>query len=126
MRFLADIPIARSTVRRLGELGHECILARERLSPSAPDVAILELAAKERRVILTFDLDFSAIVAISGQATPSVITLRTSRHHPLYIEELLARLLPRIEPELERGALVTITDTHVRFRSLPIVREKRE
>jgi predicted nuclease of predicted toxin-antitoxin system len=126
MRFLADIPIARSTARRLAELGHDCALARERLLPAAADRAILELAASERRVVLTFDLDFGAIVALSGRDAPSVITLRTLRHHPLYVEELLARVLPRIEPELARGALVTITDTHVRVRSLPIVRETNE
>lgn len=41
MKFLADIPIARSTAARLSALGHDCLLVREAINPTATDSEII-------------------------------------------------------------------------------------
>jgi predicted nuclease of predicted toxin-antitoxin system len=48
------------------------------LSAKAPDPAIVRAARDEDRIIISFDLDFAALVALSRQTCPSVITLRLS------------------------------------------------
>lgn len=45
-------------------------------SPSAPDFEIMAFAAKYDFVVFTHDLDFSALLAMTGAAKPSVIQIR--------------------------------------------------
>ena len=43
---------------------------------SASDEEIISFAAREQRCVITQDLDFSALMALSGRTAPSIITLR--------------------------------------------------
>lgn len=122
MKFLGDVPIGRETIEYLRHAGHDAVRAIERLPGDATDTALVQLAVREQRVILCFDLDFSAIVATSAQQRPSVITFRTTRRNATYITERLGGILPEITADLERGVLVTVEDTRVRIRPLPVVR----
>lgn len=72
------------------------------------------------RAILTQDLDFSAIIALSGAHSPSLITLRLASSRVPYVNEVLARALPLIEKDLARGCVVTLEDGAIRTRTLPI------
>lgn len=120
MKLLLDIPFARSTAGFLRSCGHDVIHVIDRLSASSSDRAIVELASTESRVILCFDLDFGMLVATARAAAPSVLTFRTTRRGAQFVEKTLAEILPRVENDLERGALVTIDDHSVRIRPLPI------
>lgn len=120
MRILADAHISPSTVEFLRSLGHETIRVDEALSAEARDLEIVEFARRQNRVILTQDLDFSAIIALSGRSSPSVISLRLSSARTETVNELLASQLPRLEEEASRGVLVTIEDRRVRVRPLPV------
>lgn len=122
MRFLADIPIARTTIEHLRTLGHSVVAVSEKLSPTAPDGEIVRLAVHENRIILCFDLDFASLVAVSGEALPSVITFRTSMHRGSVINNRLDAVLPEITTDLVQGALVTVEDHRVRIRALPLRR----
>jgi predicted nuclease of predicted toxin-antitoxin system len=66
MRLLADMHISPRTVAWLRSLGHDVVRVDEVLQPTASDEAIVDRARKEGRVVLTQDLDFSAIIAVSG------------------------------------------------------------
>lgn len=123
MKFLGDIPIGRATIVRLRALGHDTISVRDRLPPNAADPEIIRLAITEERIILCFDLGFSDLVATAGQTIPSVITFRTTIHNAEYINRRLETILPEIEADLARGVLVTVEDTRVRIRPLPINRK---
>jgi len=70
--------------------------------------------------VVTQDLDFSAIVALSGQAAPSVISLRLASSRIERVNALLAAVLPKIEPDVAAGAIVTVDEHRVRSRGLPI------
>jgi len=120
MRLLTDIPIARSTIRRLQRDGHDVIAVADRLPPTSTDEVILDLAIAEQRVVICFDLDFANLVALSGRSFPSVDTLRTSQHRAECVEERLAAVLPSIAEELADGVLATIEDHRVRLRNLPL------
>jgi len=79
-----------------------------------------KIALQENRVIVTQDLDFSQLVAISGNAKPSLVTLRLSASDPETITQTLRRVLPQITTALQEGSAVTIDDKNVRVRPLPI------
>jgi len=76
MRILADVNISPRTVEFLGTLGHDVVRVADALRPTAADEEIVVEAAREQRVILTQDLDFTALVALSGARGPSVMSLR--------------------------------------------------
>ena len=121
MKFLGDIPISRRTLQYLQNQGHDAVAAGERLAPTASDAEIIRLAASEERVILCFDLGFAELVALSGEKLPSLITFRTTRQQPDFINSRLDDVLPEIMEDLERGALATVEDHRVRVRPLLIV-----
>lgn len=120
MKILADLHIAPATVAFLRELGHDALRASDILAPTAEDIEIVAEAIRSGRVILTQDLDFGGLIALSGADRPSLITLRLGSAKVEYVNEVLARILPLIEQDAQAGFLVTATDTLVRRRDLPL------
>ena len=57
---------------------------------------------------------------MSGNAVPSIVTLRLSDMTPTRVNVALQTVLTEATQSLERGALVTITDSGIRDRALPI------
>ena len=66
-----------SWVERLAGHGFEAVHWSTIGVATAPDVEILAWANEHRFVVITNDLDFSAILAASAGATPSVVQIRT-------------------------------------------------
>ena len=60
MRFLADENFPASAVAALTKAGHDVSWIRQ-IAAGASDRIVLELAAKDRRVLLTFDKDFGEL-----------------------------------------------------------------
>jgi len=120
LKFIADIHISPITIEELKKRGHNIIRITEKLPPTSTDNEIIQLAYQEQAVIITQDLDFSAIIAQSGLNSPSVISLRVANAKPDMITRLLTTVLPRIEVELTEGAIVSIDETEYRIRKLPV------
>lgn len=120
MRLIADVHISPLTVAALKAQGYDIVRTTDFLPATAADAEILELARVQGRVILTQDLDFSMLVALSNYGLPSLITLRLSSVKPDLVTQKLLDVLPTVETELTEGAAVTINDDSVRIRKLPI------
>ncbi|MBI4386522.1 MAG: DUF5615 family PIN-like protein [Elusimicrobia bacterium] len=120
MRFFIDMPLSTETTAFLRQLGHDAIHARELRMQKAPDEKIVEKARLEKRIILTMDLGFGALLAHAGTQFPSVILFRQEDERPETIHRLLSLNLPRLDQDLQAGALVTIADKKVRVHRLPI------
>lgn len=121
MRLLADLHISPRTVQFLRELGRDILRVSDVLLPTASDHLILAKAAEQERVVLTQDLDFSHRIALSGNASPSLITLRLSSARVEYVNAMLQRTLPELEDEIRTGLMVTVEDHRIRRRRLPLV-----
>ncbi|WP_342672959.1 DUF5615 family PIN-like protein [Deferrisoma camini] len=85
----------------------------------ASDAHILSVADEDERVVVTLDADFHAILATSGRKGPSVIRIRREGMTGADVAELLLRCWPKIEKDLQAGAMVSITDTSIRIHRLP-------
>lgn len=120
MRLLADLHIAPRTVEFLRTLGHDVVRVTDLLPADSADEVIVERAAQERRTILTQDLDFSSIIALSGRQTPSLLSLRLNSSKVEIVNAVLQRMLPALESDLEQGVIVTIEDQRIRLRRLPL------
>jgi predicted nuclease of predicted toxin-antitoxin system len=73
-------------------------------------------------VILTHDLDFGQIIAISQASFPSVITFRLTDMRPDQVNRYLDEVLARFTASLTKGALVSVGDHGIRVRLLPVKR----
>jgi predicted nuclease of predicted toxin-antitoxin system len=120
MRLIADLHIAPRTIEYLQSLGHDVVRVSQVLSPRSTDREIITYAASDHRTILTQDLDFSAEIALSQQASPSVILLRLSSSRVESVNHVLSGVLPVLEQDVQDGALITVEDHRVRRRKLPL------
>ena len=75
---------------------------------------------KERRVIITQDLDFSEIISLTGKKAPSLISLRLSSSRIEYVNKRLEEVLPKIEYDIEKGSIIVVEDSRIRVKSLPV------
>jgi len=92
--------------------------------PNASDLEILSFAKANGYVLFTHDLDFGAILALSREAAPSVIQIRTQNLTPGSLAPLLLRTLDQFQDVLERGALISVDEFAVRARILPLTENR--
>ncbi|TVQ49079.1 MAG: hypothetical protein EA365_00705 [Gloeocapsa sp. DLM2.Bin57] len=120
MRFLADMGISPRTVTWLKSQGYDSIHLSEQGLEKLPDEDILIKAKNESRIILTVDLDFGELLAISKGTLPSVILFRLGNQSRNLIEAKLTEILEKCQNELLEGAIISVTQNALRIRNLPI------
>ena len=108
MRFLSDMGVSRSTAEELRRREHDVIHLSEEKLHRLPDDEILNLARRERRVILTFDLDFGDLLAAGAFSLPSVIIFRLQDQTPASVTPKLLTLIFERGREIEEGAIVIV------------------
>ncbi len=122
MKFLLDMGLARRTAATLQSAGHDAIHLRDQGLQRLEDHQIIAKAQREGRVILTHDLDFGQLIALSQASLPSVITFRLADMRPDQVNHHLDEVLAHFAESLEQGALVSVNDHGIRVRLLPIKR----
>lgn len=123
MKFLADMGISPETVEFLRQLSFDAKHLSEEGLYRLKDSDILVKARHEGRIVLTADLDFGYLIAISGARLPSIILFRLADMCPASVNVHLAQVLERCKDSLEQGAVVAVTESRIRVRRLPIERE---
>ena len=89
-------------------------------SPRADDSEILEYTLAASAVLMTHDLDFPRLLALTRATGPSVILLRAQNVDPAQWLPTIADLLRDHEAALNAGAIVSIDETRSRVRILPL------
>jgi len=88
--------------------------------PRADDAEIMAWARVNGCVVFTHDLDFSATLALTHAAGPSVLQVRGRRVLPEDIGPEVIAALGRHDAALAAGALVVIDERRARVRVLPL------
>lgn len=130
MKLVIDMNLPPSWVDRLSRHGLESVHWSAIGVPSAPDHRILAWAREQGRVLVTHDLDFSAILAATSERAPSVVQLRSL---DLLSEGAVTAVVAALREHrgaIEGGALLSIDESGSRVRILPLssssARESRE
>ena len=119
MRFLADMGVDVWIVRWLRDQGHDAKHLRDEGLQRLPNGEIFHKALAERRVIITFDLDFGEIAALAKGRTISVILCRLHNTRTPHVIERLSAVLGDSMNALEQGAVVVVEESRHRIRYLP-------
>lgn len=86
----------------------------------APDVEIMTFARDHDCVVLTHDLDFSAILAATAGGKPSVVQIRGDALRPDTVGSVVVDALGQLSDDLEAGALLAVDTVRTRVRVLPL------
>jgi predicted nuclease of predicted toxin-antitoxin system len=120
MRFLADMGVDVRVVEWLRRHGHDATHLRDEGLQRSPNGEIFAKASEESRVVLTFDLDFGEIAALSKGRKTSVILFRLHNARTPHVIDRLARALADCAEALEKGAVIVVEESRQRVRFLPI------
>jgi predicted nuclease of predicted toxin-antitoxin system len=87
---------------------------------TATDVEIMAYARQHGYVVLTHDLDFSAILAATRGNKPSVVQIRSEDLNPDTIGAQIVGAVRQLEEQLQSGALVSVEPHRTKVRLLPL------
>lgn len=122
MKVLVDMNLSPRWIERLLQTGFEAVHWSMVGRTDAPDAEIMAYANAHDYVVLTHDLDFSAILAATGGKKPSVAQIRSDDVSPDVIGVQVVAALRQMAAELKEGALLTIDPKRTRLRVLPLPR----
>lgn len=124
MRFLLDMGVSIEVAESLRRDGHDAVHLAEIGAARLTDREAIALAARERRVIITRDLDFPRLLSQLDADAPSVVLFRSARWAPTEVIERLRAVLAVSADALVEGAIAVVDPFRHRVRRLPISGEK--
>ena len=124
MRFLADMGVSQRVVTWLQEQGHDATHLRDQGLQKLENGEIFTKAFRESRIILTWDLDFTEIVALSKTGTVSAVVFRLMNTRSDHVVERLERVLSESAQDLEEGTIISVEEGRHRVRLLPLGRQR--
>lgn len=123
MRFLVDADLSPRVAARLCDGGHEASHVQDHGLLNSDDEKILHYALDAGHVIISADSDFATMLALTGMVAPSLILFRSTDHlSPTEQAHLLLANLPAVLQDLDSGCVDSISQNHLRVKSLPIRR----
>lgn len=114
------MPLPPELAAWLADQGHDAVHAAGLGFARTPDIAILARAKREGRTIITADLDYPRLLALTQASDPSLILFRGGNWSNADIVARMGQILEAFTA-IELAHSIIIIDRHrVRRRSLPI------
>lgn len=121
MRWLLDQGLPRSAASLLNEASQDAIHVGDIGMAGASDPSILSHALDEGRVIVTLDADFHSLLALNGNARPTVIRIREEGLKGDALAMIILHIVRQFERELEGGCVMSYQRGKIRYRKLPLL-----
>ncbi len=119
MTLLVDMNLAPRLAQLLVQAGVEAVHWVQCGPGTAPDVDIMAYAHERGWIVVTHDLDFTAILAATGAVGPSVVQVRGLDVTPEALVGPLVSAVWQCAEPLARGAILTLDAKRLRVRLLP-------
>ncbi|MDR0494005.1 MAG: DUF5615 family PIN-like protein [Treponema sp.] len=120
MKILVDMNLSPNWADFLTRNGIEAVHWSFIGLPDAPDTEIFTYAKTHDFTVMTGDLDFGFILAITHGEKPSVIQTRTGDLKPDRIGGIVVNVIKQLVADIDKGALVTIDQHKIRVTLLPL------
>ena len=108
MKLLVDMNLSPKWIGVFRDSGWEAVHWSAVGQATARDSEIMAYAAANHYVVVTHDLDFSAILAVTHGKKPSVVQIRSEDVSAEIIGKQTVAALRHMQAELEAGALLTV------------------
>ena len=120
MKIILDMNLSPSWAGFLTNAGYEATHWSDIGAFNAPDTDIMAWAKTHDCIVISCDLDFGTILAVTGGDKPSVVQIRSDNLSLLEIGDVLVNALRQCDNELKSGALLTLDVDKRRVRLLPL------
>jgi predicted nuclease of predicted toxin-antitoxin system len=120
VRIIVDMNLSPLWIDFLTREGFEAVHWSTIGKATDADPVIIAYAKATDSIILTHDLDFGAILAVTGGDKPSVVQLRAQDTSHDVAGASVVEALKLVSTELATGALLTIDASRARLRLLPL------
>lgn len=120
MKFLIDMPLSPGLAIWLEEQGHDAVHALGLGLARASDEVILERARRGQQVVVTADLDYPRLLALTGAKGPGLILFRGGDYSEQEAVARLRRTLETIPNDELPNSIVVIEKGRIRRRRLPV------
>jgi len=100
--------------------GHDAVHVIHLAMGRSPDSDIMERARIDERVVITADLDYPRLLAITRASGPGLILFRGGNYSDQETFEGMDRVLETINPENLATSIVVIEKKKIRRRPLPL------
>jgi len=120
MKFLVDMPLSPELAAWLVQSGHEAVHALDLGLHRASDATILERARRDERVVVTADLDYPRILALTQSHGPGLILFRGGNYSEAESVARLCRALETIPLDELPASIIVIEKDRIRRRRLPL------
>jgi predicted nuclease of predicted toxin-antitoxin system len=120
MKVLLDMPVSSLLLDVLDAYGHEGVHAHQIGQDRAPDQELLEIARRENRVVVTADLDFPRLLALSSAEGPGLILFRGGNYSDAEMCDLLARVLKEVATDVLESSICVVDSKRIRITRLPL------
>jgi predicted nuclease of predicted toxin-antitoxin system len=121
LRLLIDMNLSPAWVPVLQEAGFDAVHWSVVGEANAVDQTLFAWARENSHMVFTHDLDFGAMLALTGAMAPSVFQIRAEDVSPEVLGPRAIAALRRFESELAAGALVVVDEARDRVRVLPLM-----
>ncbi len=116
MKFKIDENLPRQVAEILHETGHEAVTVNDQGMAGYPDNSLAIACQKEKRCIITLDLDFANIREYPPQNYSGIIVFRIRRREKPLVLNLTARVVSELEKRTPSGSLWIVDEDRIRIR----------
>jgi predicted nuclease of predicted toxin-antitoxin system len=109
LKFLVDVGVGKKVEEFLHKNGYDVLPVRK-INPRMSDPEIIDIAAKDNRIIITMDKDFGELVYNSGLIHKGILILRTENCSGDKKVKILSEVLINYSSELEENFCVFSKD----------------
>ena len=120
MNFLVDMNLSPRWVEEFHAAGWTCRHWKDVGPLTACDREIMSFAREQGFIVVTHDLDFSAILAATQALGPSVVQIRAANLDPCVLGAHVIRAVSQQAVALQTGALLAVRADSSRVRILPL------
>ncbi|HEY7443498.1 MAG TPA: DUF5615 family PIN-like protein [Vicinamibacterales bacterium] len=99
----------------LRETGHDVAFARHQQLTGAPDEQLLTVAAREGRVLVTFDRGFASVIQHPPGDTPGIVVIRLRDQTLPRVRQVAAMLASLLGTEPIQGRLWVLDESRLRI-----------
>ena len=116
MLFKLDENLPGALAGLFAEAGHDAITVSQQGMTGARDPRVASVCRRERRALVTLDMDFADIRNYPPHDYPGLVVFRLSRHGPGRVLAVAARLLEMLPETSLQGQLWIVEDERIRIR----------